>query len=684
MSHFKHNDLTDYVLGLYRRWGDDRRVQLEDKWNKNRAAFMRDVEQFDDLAGVWRQYQKGEAPVPATTEEFMEDKGDLVKNQVSWHSKTFLSVIKQKVVSGANLVNDQVFKGNKVPFQFDIYTSIYKTNEEWEIINDKRNEISKELIRMVNRTGVAKEMRLTVFGCALYGEGYFKKKIEIVETKSNRLNAFDQIETILEEEEMLSGDNVSVWNIFRDLQFSNIDDGDGLIQREFVSTADMRAKLEDEGEEFYWIEDSLEEAILSVESGSTDNIAGSTPLDAQNTESVSPRIRNLENYSAQHEYLESWVRVPTFMVDKLETLIETGEYDDSDNDEEINGYYSYILLGLFNGFAVRYTRTEKGGHPYYRSIWEEDPDGGAGIGVADNVEGDQVVLNGMIRNYEDNKKLSANILLACNRDILGGDFKDWYPGKEIELEGVKDVREAIQQLVIVDTGDSLMSGIEMFMQFADMSSNIPRSQQGMQTENPATAFEIQQTLERSGKYIGTVITEFDNRLLEPYLNDAYEWLSLKPEFEDLGGAFRVTALGFSSYEARALRQQGLMAIFAMISQNPEWQKLVNGDYFLREIARGQGIPPEEFVKSKEKLQEEALAESNSMEAQLANQQMALAIEKLSFEVAKIKSERELNESKADKLDAETDQIDKQTASESGGGEDTDGDIFEKANEAVAS
>ena len=118
-------------------------------------------------------------------------------------------------------------------------------------------------------------------------------------------------------------------------------------------------------------------------------------------------------------------------------------------------------------------------------MWEIDLDGISGTGVADNVESVQMVLNGMVRAFEDNKKLAANVIVAIKKALLlewSGTFK---PGELIEVaEEAKSAAEAIQQIIIQDVGETLLSGIALMERYAEEGSMLPKILQG-------TAFEKQ-------------------------------------------------------------------------------------------------------------------------------------------------------------------------------------------------
>ena len=97
---YRENGLSKYILDhLLDNWMRDRKSLLEDKWNKNRAAYTRDGEGFDSLCGTWMEYQKNEH-VAASEDEFNDASANQFETSVDWHSNTFLDITKQKVMAG--------------------------------------------------------------------------------------------------------------------------------------------------------------------------------------------------------------------------------------------------------------------------------------------------------------------------------------------------------------------------------------------------------------------------------------------------------------------------------------------------------------------------------------------------------------------------------------------------------
>ena len=86
------SDLFGYVHDILFARFKKNRATVEDRWNRNRAAFERNGTL--DPKGTWKTSEKSEP----------------------WMSDTFVDIITQKVRAGQALVVDTMFKGNRVAF----------------------------------------------------------------------------------------------------------------------------------------------------------------------------------------------------------------------------------------------------------------------------------------------------------------------------------------------------------------------------------------------------------------------------------------------------------------------------------------------------------------------------------------------------------------------------------------
>jgi hypothetical protein len=215
----------------------------------------------------------------------------------------------------------------------------------------------------------------------------------------------------------------------------------------------------------------------------------------------------------------------------------------------------------------------------------------------------------MVRPFEDNIKLIANVLIAVKkRSLAPGALKDGIkPGTEIEIaEECDDARKAIQQVTIQDITGSLVNGIPLFERYADEGSQIPKILQGVVAEKhkPDTLGELNILQQNSGKYLGSVIKNFDEGLIEPTTMSFYEYNMDDPEVTKGKGNFITRALGFSSFQDRVIRMQKLMQGLNLVLSHEVLAAEVKPREGLADLWKALDLDPTTMFKTNEEKQQE--------------------------------------------------------------------------------
>jgi hypothetical protein len=239
-------------------------------------------------------------------------------------------------------------------------------------------------------------------------------------------------------------------------------------------------------------------------------------------------------------------------------------------------------------------------------MWEENIDGIGGRSISDNLVDIQRTLNGAIRSFEDTTKLIANFILAVKRRLVTNkSINDVVKnGGILELdEECGNIGEAVQQLVFQDITGPLTKAIDMFMGFADLSSNLPRAEQGQQSENAQTAYELQQRLDKSGKYLASVVRNFD-RIIKWLAEQFYDYNAGNMELDVQRIPAVVKPLGFTSFENRYLRVQRLIQMLTMALQNQTLERITKIKWLWEEIGKAQDLEADQFIKTTEEIDAE--------------------------------------------------------------------------------
>jgi len=231
----------------------------------------------------------------------------------------------------------------------------------------------------------------------------------------------------------------------------------------------------------------------------------------------------------------------------------------------------------------------------------------------------------MIRSFEDNKKLSANVTAAVKKRFFNKptELDDIEPGKMYDIsDSADDVRKAIMPIVFPDVGESLMSGINLMMQMKDDVSMIPTIMQGftLPKHTPDTAFEMRQLTENAGKYIGQAIRNNDEQFIEPEIRDIYEYNMMFGEDESIKVNAKITANGFTSFQSKEIRGERMKQALALFVSSEFLLPHADIPPHLEIIYESMDEDPDKFLKSEEQKESEA---QQQQEAQQAEEQKAI-------------------------------------------------------------
>ena len=303
-----------------------------------------------------------------------------------------------------------------------------------------------------------------------------------------------------------------------------------------------------------------------------------------------------------------------------------------------------ILCEIANDEIIRICRNEEGHRPWYRSVWEERLDYSYASGPADNVSDMQLVLNGMTRAYENNKKLSANVMGMGNSEKTPKWDKRFKPGLYVEVdETVDDVRKAWQQIIVQDVGENLMAGMGMFERYADDASMLPKIVQGatLDKRKPDTFSEMNMLQQNAGKYIGGVIKNLDEGTIENWGNDFFEYNMDDPANTQGKGNFIAQAMGYSSYQDRIVRVNKIIQALQLVGSNPEFSKECQLDKMLFEAFKALDIDTGSFIKTEEQKKAEFEQMMNSPEMKAKMEMLFHQVQQAAANVDKTHAETNL-------------------------------------------
>jgi len=649
-THEPTSSLGKYLHDTLLKDARENRQATEEKWNRNRAARYADASL--DPTGTWK-----------TTEKKRPGQSD-----------TFFDTTKQKCVSGISLLTDSVFKDGRVPFMCSIEDEGAKTEaregdpEAMDAGDDATEHAEARLTRQLRNCNAVEQFSKCIDDGATYGEYWthtYSDKISSLHYQEIVPGIWDTIET---SEDTRAVEWVTPWEMFRDMEVQDIHEGQYVIRCQQTSCYDLRGMLSSSD---IMIPRNIKRVL---QKHSKDNAGVSTEYD--NTSSLPPRLRNITNRKKDIGLAEFWCLAPREKVEafRVELSRITGdEADDiseppAEDEEGLPGRLVPAFVIMADEEIIAFEE-DPGKTPFERGEFEPNNDNADGIGIADNMESCQKVLNGAIRSYEDNTKLIANFIILIRRELLKDvPEENWFEGGMIgvDLDEGENIREAMEQMRFTDITGSLQKLIEMYLEFSDMASHVPRAEQGHQNANAQTAFELQQRLEKAGKYLGNVIHRLDE-VMRRVVAEFHDYNMNNPDIQDGKGDFSIITLGFDSFQNRYIRLQKLMQFLNLILSNDELTKRAKLRYILSELAKAQDMEPDQVWKSNEEMQSEDEQRMQSMESQIQLARMQLELEEIKAKTGKddaatqklladIEAKREELRIEQDKLDLERERV----------------------------
>ena len=584
--------LSGYIDGLFDDYKQLRSTD-ENKWQRNDDA----VKGFDGTLPKWK---KGEAQ--------------------GWRSRTYIKLIKAKIFTAYAMIVDVFLQGGDVPF------SLVQSPHQGHIPDELRPVIDEAIEEMGDR--IREQLRdrradletiKKFLSLAIYGMAWSKYNILPVEHTFFEPTEFDEesgmpvdFELRQTSKDVPGHEYKSVWSILTDMEDDDLQTNRGTFDYNLASTFELHQKL---GKPHY-IDEKIKKVIAEYKDGDA-----TTTEDESN---IPPGKRGLVKRKKVIPNKEFWGRAPIEDVRDFEKDNNLGDQDGDVDIMDRSGEEVEVLVEMAGDEIIRYLRREPKRRPFKRCYWEESLDSASGVGIADNLEDIQGVVNGMVRAFEDNKKLSANVITAIKRSFLApGQSEDITPGMQIDItEACEDVRQAIQQVVIQDVGETLLSGINLMLSMADKVGQIPEIMQGLTLpkHKTDTLGEINWLMENAGKYLGMVIRNNDEQFVEPEITDIYIYNMKNTEYDGQKVSAVVHATGFTSFQNKAQRQQKIMHLLQLILSDDELRAEAKVRPHLEELYKILDVDPDDFLKTQEEKQALQQQRDEAEAEELAEQQ----------------------------------------------------------------
>ena len=465
----------------------------------------------------------------------------------------------------------------------------------------------------IDESNGSSEIRNALLESALLGTGIvkgpfnFNKKLHKWDVGEDGERTYNPLEVRVPRIEF-----VSCWDFYPDPSGTTMDECEYIVHRHKMNRSQLRQLRHMP----YFDEDAIREAIQM----------GANYVEKDYEYALKDDNRAEEDYQTNFEVLEYWG------IMDAEYAREVGiNLDDSidDLDEvQINAWIcgDKLLRAVINPFTPYRI-------PYHAFPYERNPYNFFGIGIAENMDDSQQIMNGHARMAIDNLAMSGSLVFDVDESALvGGQSMEIYPGKIFRRQAGMP-GQAIHGLKFPNTSQENLMMFDKFRQLADEQTGIPsysHGQTGVQSMT-RTASGMSMLLGASSLNIKTVVKNLDDFLLKPLGESYFQWnMQFLEDVLDVEGDLEVKATGTNSLMQKEVRSQRL-TMFLQTAQSPAIAPFVKISKLVSELAYSLDLDPEEILNDPEEaaimaqiIGMQNAGQNNGEEAQPDSQQSPMA------------------------------------------------------------
>ena len=465
----------------------------------------------------------------------------------------------------------------------------------------------------IDESNGSSEIRNALLESALLGTGIvkgpfnFNKKLHKWDVGEDGERTYNPLEVRVPRIEF-----VSCWDFYPDPSGTTMDECEYVVHRHKMNRSQLR-QLRNMP---YFDEDAIREAIQM----------GANYVEKDYEYAIKDDNRAEEDYQTNFEVLEYWGIMDAEYA--REVGIELSDDIDDLDEVQINAWIcgDKLLRAVVNPFTPYRI-------PYHAFPYERNPYNFFGIGIAENMDDSQQIMNGHARMAIDNLAMSGSLVFDVDESALvGGQSMEIYPGKIFRRQAGMP-GQAIHGLKFPNTSQENLMMFDKFRQLADEQTGIPsysHGQTGVQSMT-RTASGMSMLLGASSLNIKTVVKNLDDFLLKPLGESYFQWnMQFLEDVLDVEGDLEVKATGTNSLMQKEVRSQRL-TMFLQTAQSPAIAPFVKISKLVSELAYSLDLDPEEILNDPEEaaimaqiIGMQNAGQNNGEEAQPDSQQSPMA------------------------------------------------------------
>jgi hypothetical protein len=433
-------------------------------------------------------------------------------------------------------------------------------------------KMQKKIHDQLQESGANKHLRNSAFEMSLFGTGIMKGPFAVDKEYPNWSDE-GEYDPAFKTIPQLS--HVSVWNFYPDPDANNMDEATYAIERHKMSRSQLRALKKRP----YFRGQVIDDCIAMGEN-----------YEKQYWED------DLSDYSSSYgvdrfEVLEYWgmVDIDLLQQEGVDIPPELEAFDELQANVWIcNNKLLRMVLNPFKPMKI----------PYMAAPYELNPYSFFGVGLAENMDDTQTLMNGFMRMAVDNAVLSGNLLIEVDEtNLVPGQDLSVYPGKVFRRQGGAP-GQAIFGTKFPNVSNENLQLFDKARQLADESTGLPSFAHGQTGVSGVgrTASGISMLMNAASGNIKTVIKNIDDYLLRP-LGEGFFQFNMQFDFDpEIKGDLEVKARGTESLMANEVRSQRLMQ-FLGVASNPALAPFAKFQYIISEIAKSMDLDPDKVTNN---------------------------------------------------------------------------------------
>ena len=440
--------------------------------------------------------------------------------------------------------------------------------------------MEKKIMDQLEESGASKHLRSSAFECALFGTGVLKGPFAVDKEYASWSAEGEYNPTIKTVPQVK---HVSCWDLYPDPDATSMDDATYVIERHKYSTSQLR-ELKDRP---YFRKEAIDRCIEMGRVYSSEYWENDL------------KDYYLNDHPERYEILEYWGMMETSMAEEF-GLDLPKEFKNVDQ-IQVNCWIcnNFILRLVVNPFKPARI-------PYYAVPYELNPYSFFGIGLAENMDDTQTLMNGFMRMAVDNAVLSGNLLIEVDEtNLVPGQDLQVYPGKIFRRQGGAP-GQAIFGTKFPNVSNENMQLFDKARQLSDEATGLPSFAHGQTgvVGTGRTAAGISMLMGAAAGSVKTVVKNFDDYLLRP-LGEAFYSFNMQFDFDpEIKGDLEIKARGTESLMANEVRSQRLMQ-FLQVVANPALAPFAKFTSIIREIANSMGLDPDKVCNTPEEAARQA-------------------------------------------------------------------------------